>query len=326
MPKGNRDWHRRKEKRWVIPALILSLLFFLIGVYYWWDKTQVEIPPLASLSPTQEAVPYVPSTPTPPIILPTPPPPEPIQEPILIPEPIPEPEPEPEPTGSGLIWFDEYTYLVGGDNNPIVLVDNHTASNPSWLELETFLETDDTDKQIYNLYDFVCADFAEKLHNNAEASGIRAGYVTLEGIDHALNIFETTDMGLVFVDDTGHGHRIEAVTPPWLDIVTFGETTSWDKIAYVQKGSSLSFISLDVAQLYGFQYSDYKTWAKKKDLFDSKLDKYDEQVGRREIVPMDEYNHLQTQLSKLETLANELGGFWEQEGIVTKIDIFWSGE
>ena len=41
---------------------------------------------------------------------------------------------------------------------------------------------------------------------------------------------------------------------------------------------------------------------------------------------MDEYNHLQTQLSKLETLANELGGFWEQEGIVTKIDIFWSGE
>jgi hypothetical protein len=53
----------------------------------------------------------------------------------------------------------------------------------------------------------VCADFAETLHNNAEKAGWRAAYV---GIDlagsergHALNAFQTTDQGLVYIDCTG---------------------------------------------------------------------------------------------------------------------------
>jgi len=41
---------------------------------------------------------------------------------------------------------------------------------------------------------FVCADFAETLHNNAEKVGIRVAYVTVNGI-HALNAFDTTDRG-----------------------------------------------------------------------------------------------------------------------------------
>jgi hypothetical protein len=53
---------------------------------------------------------------------------------------------------------------------------------------------------------FVCADFAEMLHNNAEKAGWRAAFVgiTLSGGEtHALDAFETTDLGLVYIDCTG---------------------------------------------------------------------------------------------------------------------------
>jgi hypothetical protein len=63
----------------------------------------------------------------------------------------------------------------------------------------------------------VCADFAERLHNNAEMAGIRCGYVSLDmtgytdpsnmGIapdsGHACNVFEATDRGLIYIDCTG---------------------------------------------------------------------------------------------------------------------------
>ena len=63
----------------------------------------------------------------------------------------------------------------------------------------------------------MCCDFAERLHNNAEMAGIRCAYVYVKltgytdpynyGIpystSHACNAFETTDRGLVYIDDTG---------------------------------------------------------------------------------------------------------------------------
>jgi hypothetical protein len=66
---------------------------------------------------------------------------------------------------------------------------------------------------LYDPAKFVCADYAERLHNNAEKAGIRAAYVIVEfstnqtfaspfGSSHALNAFRTTDRGLVFVDVT----------------------------------------------------------------------------------------------------------------------------
>jgi hypothetical protein len=64
----------------------------------------------------------------------------------------------------------------------------------------------------------ICADFAEMLHNNAEKAGIRCGYVSLDLSDyndssgygipsdtgHALVVFETTDRGIIYIDDTGN--------------------------------------------------------------------------------------------------------------------------
>jgi hypothetical protein len=78
--------------------------------------------------------------------------------------------------------------------------------------LKTFLLKDGTDSHEYDFTSFVCADFAEMLHNNAEAASIRSAYVCvalgpcssyLSGGGHALNAFETIDRGLVYIDCTG---------------------------------------------------------------------------------------------------------------------------
>lgn len=119
----------------------------------------------------------------------------------------------------------------------IVLINNKDAKNPTYSQLLDFLKLDKTDQYPYqfsmillNPYfgsaedhvdlDLVkeiidgteqmsppriCADFAEVLHNNAEKAGIRCAYVSIElGEDgHALNAFNTTDNGLVYIDVTG---------------------------------------------------------------------------------------------------------------------------
>jgi uncharacterized repeat protein (TIGR02543 family) len=88
--------------------------------------------------------------------------------------------------------------------------------NPSWAELKDFLYEDDTDEMEYVYPTTVCYDFAQKLQKNAKAAGWRCAFVTvkLEGYpdwygygipsntEHALNAFETTDRGLVYIDCT----------------------------------------------------------------------------------------------------------------------------
>ncbi len=99
------------------------------------------------------------------------------------------------------------TRVVGADGEYIELWNNPDAGDPTWEELVEFLSKDSTDLIIYDADSFVCADFAEMLHNSAEEAGIRAAYVHLEFTDqdigHALNAFNTSDRGLVYIDDTG---------------------------------------------------------------------------------------------------------------------------
>jgi len=109
--------------------------------------------------------------------------------------------------------------LVGADGHYITLHNNPDATNPSWEELKAFLLRDGTDSKHYDIRTFVCADFAEMLHNNAEAAGIRAAYVAVElgpcsyypvGGGHCLNAFETTDQSLVHIDCTGSNQGVNA--------------------------------------------------------------------------------------------------------------------
>lgn len=87
------------------------------------------------------------------------------------------------------------------------LVDNSDAVNVSWSQLQDFLKEDRTDNNPYIENVYMCGDFAETLHNNAENSGIRAAWVAIQFEDgsqpHAFNAFVTTDRGLVYIDTTG---------------------------------------------------------------------------------------------------------------------------
>ncbi len=97
--------------------------------------------------------------------------------------------------------------IVGADGSHIELFNNPEAKDPTWQILKQFLRQDKTDQHLYDENSFVCADFAEMLHNNAENAGIRAAFVSVALDDsspnHALNAFNTTDRGLIYIDDTG---------------------------------------------------------------------------------------------------------------------------
>ena len=86
------------------------------------------------------------------------------------------------------------------ENNPDVI-------NVSWSQLKDFLREDRTDNNLYIENYYMCGEFAETLHNNAENSGIKAAWVGIQfeddSIAHALNAFVTTDRGLVYIDTTG---------------------------------------------------------------------------------------------------------------------------
>jgi hypothetical protein len=109
--------------------------------------------------------------------------------------------------------------MVGADGHWITLVNNPAARNPSWAELKAFLSRDTTDKQRYVQGGFTCGDFAEMLHNNAEAAGLRTAIVAVvlkpanlpEGvIKHSLNAFETSDKGTVYIDSTSSSQGLYA--------------------------------------------------------------------------------------------------------------------
>ncbi len=98
------------------------------------------------------------------------------------------------------------TLSTSKECSDVALIDNPTATNPTWSQLMAFLSQDQTEKHAYseNVYD--CSQFSRDVHNNAEAAGIRAAEVQVwfrnEITGHALNAFLTTDYGLVYVSCT----------------------------------------------------------------------------------------------------------------------------
>jgi hypothetical protein len=143
----------------------------------------------------------------------------------------------------GLVMDDSTGETLGGDGcyddtgKFIVLINNKNAVDPTYAQLVSFLKSDKTDEypyidtnnapdtyygtakshvdltRIQNIIDGisqpdnpdVCGDFAERLYNDAEIGGIKCAYVSVDlstGL-HALDAFQTTDRGLIYVDDTG---------------------------------------------------------------------------------------------------------------------------
>jgi len=184
---------------------------------------------------------------------------------------------------------------VGGDGEPIELINNLNATNPTFAELIAFVKEDPTDEHYYatdvDVYvgaaevPYVCSDFAEDVHNNAEAAGIRTAWVSIdfEGDDegHALNAFETTDRGLVYIDCTGQGLLSLLLS---YDVVkteqgiSLVETnpTNWDKVAYVEIGKEYGVI--DIAKASSLSYNFYEEYEQKWQEYTTLVSDYNDEV------------------------------------------------
>jgi hypothetical protein len=100
--------------------------------------------------------------------------------------------------------------ICGANGAPVNMANSKEAINPTWEQLVYFLKCDDTDKQQYIDDKFNCVDYAEMLQNDATKAGWKAAIVGIHLYDdftdnvtgHAINAFQTTDRGLVYIDST----------------------------------------------------------------------------------------------------------------------------
>ncbi|MBE0481659.1 MAG: CAP domain-containing protein [Dehalococcoidia bacterium] len=218
---------------------------------------------------------------------------------------------------------------AGAKGTPVKLTENPYAADPTWWELRAFLSADDTDEQAYIEGSFVCADFAAMLHNRAEEAGIRAAYVSvrLEGEPgHALNAFNTTDRGRVFIDCTGRGLNAPGAASNGDDPL------SYDKVAYIAVGREYGLIGIDKAP--GFEYASYEYWVQQWDDYFATLEEYkaksreyEAAVSSGRLSPKalaQLKNEVDALKRELEELTNELGNHkWEPLGTVTGFYVHW---
>ena len=240
--------------------------------------------------------------------------------------------------------YEDGAIHVGGDGEPIELINNTNATNPTYAELVVFINEDTTDSKLYweggKLQGLarVCADFAEEVHNNAEAKGIRAAWVGInfrgsaEG--HALNAFETTDRGLVYVDCTGEDTLGSQLIRQLKSIDT---PSSWDKIAYVEVGKVYGGIYIDNAESpsYDFYEAYTQKWQECEEIlreYNDEVLRYNQEtegkiyyIGSSELAQIEAWEaRLEEQSQLIDELIRELGGFFPSPmGIVENIFIRW---
>ena len=224
---------------------------------------------------------------------------------------------------------------------------NKDTSDPTWQQLMSFLTTDKTDGNDYSLFSFPCGAFAEEVHNNAEALGIRAAWVAVDFQDaserHALNAFHTIDRGIVFVDCTS-SYRSDIVYPMISDPAT-GESKeykperlpTYDKIAYVVIGKEYGLITLDKAESPSYDF--YEDYAQEWHNYERRVDEYNKRAneyitalgGRTVIYNYSEYRKLKRMHDELEKTRQELelqrgilGDYrWQPLGDISHIEIYW---
>lgn len=222
--------------------------------------------------------------------------------------------------------------LCGGDGEPIELIDNPEATDPSYAELVRFITQDTTDEHDY-AEDFTCGDFAELVHNNAEEARIKAAVVTVYFEDgempHVLNAFTTTDRGLVYIDCTAA-------------YLLWGVDINSDKIAYIEAGKEYGILDIDrVTSLFYSSYVEQKArweeYQEELEAFNKELSEYNTQVymfnlacdyglgSKSERERLEEWQQeLEIRQKELAERDNALGKyFYEPLGIVSEVNVHW---
>jgi hypothetical protein len=94
-------------------------------------------------------------------------------------------------------------YTCGYDNG-LELGRGHgyTIKDPTYLEMRSFIQRDQTNKNDYLKDVYTCENFAADVCNHAEEENIRCAFVVIhfpEG-GHAIVAFDTVDRGLIFIE------------------------------------------------------------------------------------------------------------------------------
>jgi len=216
------------------------------------------------------------------------------------------------------------------------LSNNPDAKDVNFAELKSFIREDATDEGLYLQGVRDCVDFAQQLHNNAEAAGIKAAFVTVnfagEEIGHALNAFKTTDEGLVYIDCTGMTLDLKLKSV----IEEDKNKLQNDAVAYVEKDKQYGCISIDKAGSldYGFYIEYTQDWQKLDGMIDDFINEYDafkRALGGRTTLAEPEYSkfkaweaELHEKQRMIDELADRLGNCWSKPlGIVEKVKIYW---
>jgi hypothetical protein len=239
----------------------------------------------------------------------------------------------------------------------IVLENNPDAVDPTWDQVVAFLRADRTDEMEYVASDFMCGSFAQEVHNNAEKAGIRTAWVGIDlagkKVGHAVNAFNTTDRGLVYTDSTGEtaqAYDVALLRPETVDGGGGDSSTGGDRVAYVERGKELGFISLDVNPSPDYAY--YDSYRVKSGEYEAKLTAYNDMVtaynaevqdfnrwvegttfmpGSGEARRVQEWKKqiqmslymLKSEEAGLDRGKEELGPIWKSMGIVSTIDVSW---
>ena len=203
-----------------------------------------------------------------------------------------------------------------------------TLRNPTWAELKEFLKMDDTDTFIYDEEEFDCTGYAITLRDRARELGFRCAFVeimfyTKEG--HALNCFQTTDKGTVFVDTTSNdGIAYVVVNQPYGVIQLNGVKSEYISCAGVPSQFWKQLTYETHPNPFAFDY--YSNYQKRAEFFSQSIAEYNRAVN--------DYNsggttwspsQLDTWQANLEALRQDLSSSISYpKAAVEIIQIYWN--
>jgi len=195
------------------------------------------------------------------------------------------------------------------------LSNNFDATDPTWGRLLEFLKQDKTDENSYRKNMYESSDFAQSLHNNAEARGIKAAIVraTFTGSEpHYLNAFNTTDKGLIYVDCTNTGHRrVE------------------DKVAYIAKGKPYGVMFMDHLEAGDKPLNDYTYYEESERKWEVILEEMERGDWRKDTTWGGILAVMNPQFSQIMYVAKRAGElqiptYWLGSlGVVNDAEIYW---
>jgi len=228
---------------------------------------------------------------------------------------------------------------VGGSKDQLILVNNHTATNPTWQQLCSFLSSDETEQKLFIFSDYTSGDSAKELHDNAESHELRAAFVVvdIEGDSrYAVNAFKTTDKGLVFVDCNYSRYKahmlweMNSLTKAGWLMYSVPEI-SYDAIAYVKINKELGMLSFtkDGQNSYEFYEIMKKKWAECQ----PRLTAYNNKIENlnKELTPNNywatpiqkQLKEIENEYNELKIITNQLIPIFESQGVVKNIDLYW---